>query len=123
MHNDSLLRAVFARPHNLRVWLRDLLGNQPIAQRIEWKTLAPLQQISADSQLEQKHRDLAFVARQIGSTELVMGIVEMVTGNRRGIGKKTVGYAMDSIYEWHENHPADRAWWRCRSCCMWARSR
>ena len=106
MHNDSLFRAVFGRLENLRGWLRDLLRDQPIAAQIDWDSLVPLQQITANEHLRQKLRDLAFVANQVGTSNLVLVIIEMVTGNRRWAGRRTVTYSIDSMYEWNASHPA-----------------
>jgi Domain of unknown function (DUF4351)/Putative transposase, YhgA-like len=105
VHNDSMFRAVFARPQNLRRWLQDLLRDQPIAQQIDWDTLEPMPQITANAQLAQKLRDLVFLARQRGTSNLVLIVIEMVTGNRRGIGKRTVTYTIDSMYDWNDSHP------------------
>ncbi len=106
MHNDSLFRAVFGRLEHLRRWLQDLLRDQPIAQQIDWASLAPLQQITANEHLRQKLRDLAFFARQVGATNLVLIVIEMITGNRRQAGKRTVTYSIESMYEWNASHPA-----------------
>ena len=67
VHNDSLFRAVFARPENLRGWLRELLRDQPIAGQIDWDSLALLAEVTIDLTLQRRDGDLAAILRCFGS--------------------------------------------------------
>jgi len=105
VHNDSLFRAVFARPENLRGWLRELLRDQPIAGQIDWDSLALLAEVTIDLTLQRRDGDLAAILRCFGSEVRLLVPAEHFSGRQRTVGTRMVVYSARMLQRWDDEHP------------------
>jgi predicted transposase/invertase (TIGR01784 family) len=107
--HDALFKAVFGQPEHARGALRSVLPG-PVADALDWPSLAPSPGSFIDQALAERHTDLLFsVAWRDGGEALVYLLFEHQSSSDARMGFRLLRYLVRIWEHWLAEHPRAKA--------------